>query len=295
MSDLIYRPFPEAVMSEGFGGPRKHAGEDYAVPVGAPVRAVTDGVIVFVGGDGARGEVNGVRANGEGKTVDMLDAVGRIHRSGHLDGYNCEVGQRIRGGIDVIAFSGNTGYSTGPHLHQEVRWNRGWGLDGVIDPNTLPRLDASSMPAAGGSTSWEDLMKPFGGQLARTTVQTIDAGKPTALTFLDRQEDSAYGNRTICRGPGDVVGLVARVRLKGKPGARVELQLVRETADNVSRVVLCEERRVFDSLGVASAHLAFSGPLGRGQLVRVLAHVQAGAGESRLERLTWSGYARSAA
>jgi murein DD-endopeptidase MepM/ murein hydrolase activator NlpD len=43
-------------------------------------------------------------------------------RYGHLSGYNCHTGQKVNAG-QVIGYTGNTGRSSGPHLHFEIRIN----------------------------------------------------------------------------------------------------------------------------------------------------------------------------
>jgi murein DD-endopeptidase MepM/ murein hydrolase activator NlpD len=86
-----------------------HVGWDIAVPLGTPVRAVLDGVIQFSGTNGGYGNV--IR-------IVHANSIGTAY--GHLDRFAPEIkpGVRVRAG-DVIGFSGNTGLSTGPHLHFE--------------------------------------------------------------------------------------------------------------------------------------------------------------------------------
>lgn len=95
-------------------GPRSrgyHQGLDIAVKVGTPVAAYADGVVVFVGWRGAYG-----------RAVILDHGEGRRTLYGHLDSYTVNVGDYVTQG-DFIAASGNTGRSTGPHLHFEMRRN----------------------------------------------------------------------------------------------------------------------------------------------------------------------------
>lgn len=136
---------------------------------------------------------------------------------------------------------------------------------------------------------WEDTLYNFEGQSTRATPQVIQSGSPQTLTY----NDTGSNDRTICRGPGDMVSCFVQIRLKGKPGARVEFRLVREIGHNKERVTLSEERRTFDTLGMASVTLPLAAWLDAGQLVRAVVHVQNGQGTATVERFQWSGYARS--
>lgn len=93
------------------GRPVMHNGIDIAASPGAPVFAPADGVVSFAGYDA-----------GYGKLVSIDHGYGVITRYGHLSQISVEVGQRITR-RELIAAVGNTGRSTGPHLHYEVRVN----------------------------------------------------------------------------------------------------------------------------------------------------------------------------
>ena len=88
-----------------------HAGIDISTPIGTRVFAPADGVVLSTSVQG-----------GYGNSLIMDHGYGVVTRYGHLDAYAVHPGQRVRRG-DLIAFVGNTGRSTGPHLHYEV-WVR---------------------------------------------------------------------------------------------------------------------------------------------------------------------------
>lgn len=101
-------------------GPRKppksgassiHQGLDVRCPVGTPLVAMRDGVISFAG-----------RRGGYGLFIEVKHDNGYTTRFGHLSVISARVGQKVKVG-QVIGKTGNTGVSTGPHLHFEIRKN----------------------------------------------------------------------------------------------------------------------------------------------------------------------------
>lgn len=88
-----------------------HQGLDIATPHGQPVYSPSDGTVVFSGTEG-----------GYGKVLVIDHGYGVKTRYGHLSEILVHLGDRIRRG-DKVAAVGNTGRSTGPHLHYEVRVN----------------------------------------------------------------------------------------------------------------------------------------------------------------------------
>lgn len=93
------------------GASTNHKGVDLATPTGTPVYASSGGTVTKAGWGSGYGYV---------VYIDHID--GRQTRYGHLSRVLVSVGQKVRQG-DRIALSGNTGVSTGPHLHFEMRIN----------------------------------------------------------------------------------------------------------------------------------------------------------------------------
>ncbi|MBS2030969.1 MAG: peptidoglycan DD-metalloendopeptidase family protein [Deltaproteobacteria bacterium] len=88
-----------------------HKGLDIGVPFGTTVVAPADGTVVFASTEG-----------GYGNVLVLDHGYGIKTRYGHLSQILVKAGQKVHRG-DKIALSGNTGRSTGPHVHYEVRVN----------------------------------------------------------------------------------------------------------------------------------------------------------------------------
>ena len=91
---------------------RLHRGLDIAIPEGTPIYAAVDGTVVTVRED----------PDGYGKYITIEDEHHTAVRYGHLSEFEVSEGQSIKRG-DEIGKSGNTGASTGPHVHVEVLMN----------------------------------------------------------------------------------------------------------------------------------------------------------------------------
>ncbi|EFK95419.1 peptidase, M23/M37 family [sediment metagenome] len=107
---------------------RPHFGTDFGAKRGTPVMSVEDGVVIFVGSEG-----------GYGKTVKVKHSGGYMSLYAHLDGFRVNVGDNVSKG-EVIAYSGNTGTSSGPHLHLGIYLN-----NSPIDPMSVIGGESSSV------------------------------------------------------------------------------------------------------------------------------------------------------
>lgn len=110
------KPVEKGYMSSPFGyrrdpfngRSRLHKGVDFAAKTGTPIYSVATGVASFVG-----------RKGGYGNTVEVDHGNGLVSRYGHLSKAKVAIGAVVKKGA-LIALSGNTGRSTGPHLHLEI-------------------------------------------------------------------------------------------------------------------------------------------------------------------------------
>lgn len=91
------------------GASTNHKGIDIAAPVGTPVKSPMDGKVHRIFNQKGKA----------GKVLDLVHPGGYKTRYFHLSGYNVKKGDKVSAG-QVVAFSGNTGNSTGPHLHFEL-------------------------------------------------------------------------------------------------------------------------------------------------------------------------------
>lgn len=132
-------PIYNFTLSAGFGhssGPhagRRHAGQDFGAPTGTPLYASVAGRVKIAGNYG-----------GYGKLVSIVTRGGGEQRYGHMSRILVRKGQRVRPG-QMIGRVGSTGYSTGPHLHFEVRSVRGNACNPLkflgVSRRTLVRIE----------------------------------------------------------------------------------------------------------------------------------------------------------
>ena len=113
-------------------GKRKfHHGIDVALPVGTPLTAPADGVVVKKG-NGPSGGVTLILKHEDNRHTVYY----HLQKPSHL-----AKGATVKRG-ELLGFSGNTGASTGPHLHMELRRSARWG--DTVDP--MPYLEAQESP-----------------------------------------------------------------------------------------------------------------------------------------------------
>ena len=103
--------------SPGGIGSTNHKGVDIGTPMNTPIYAAKSGTVTWASWNG-----------GYGHCVIIYHGQGNSTLYGHLNSYKCKVGDTVSQG-DLIAYSGTSGNSTGPHLHFGIKENDIW-----VDP-----------------------------------------------------------------------------------------------------------------------------------------------------------------
>jgi murein DD-endopeptidase MepM/ murein hydrolase activator NlpD len=198
--------FNNGQRSPSYGKP--HGGIDFGVPEGTPVYAVTDGVV----------DATNFDAPGFGNYIKTLNSDGTENFFGHLSRKLVEGGARVKAG-DIVGYSGNTGSSTGPHLHFEVRKDAN-KLDPMayLSGAEANSLTAGAIPPSSGNNltlrrgAGDLIMQPMGGE--GLTPAPVNG-------MFNRGSDSPqtinYGGVTITfnmpeKSAGDVKAIAAEVK-----------------------------------------------------------------------------------
>lgn len=154
-----------------------HHGVDVALPVGTPLTAPADGVVVKKGSGGSGGFTLIVK-----HADDLFTVYYHLQKPSSKP-----VNARVFVG-EVIAYSGNTGASTGPHLHWEVRKSARWG--DTVDPmpylSATPPQSATPIPVTGrmDRATWKALQSVL---KAHGHYHGLVDGKPGPLTYTALQ------------------------------------------------------------------------------------------------------------
>jgi murein DD-endopeptidase MepM/ murein hydrolase activator NlpD len=90
---------------------KPHTGIDFVGNIGTPLYAVAPGKVIFVGDK-----------SGYGKVVEIDHGMGFTTLYAHLSKFRIQRGDIVHA-RDIVGLGGNSGRTTGPHLHYEIRYN----------------------------------------------------------------------------------------------------------------------------------------------------------------------------
>lgn len=197
-------------ITSGFGASRgryPHAGIDFAVGIGSAVRAMLNGVVRKVGWNAVTGRT------GKGMVVDHANNLSSYY--GHLSDWGKKPGDQVQAG-ERIASSGNTGRSTGPHLHAEL-WNGGkpfnfmsylYDSGGVLPTGLRMIANASNKPEAILSNSQWKNMSTLANQAAQNMNTGTDAEAlryaMNGMTIKMQTESGTVFAKLVNKGLGDM-------------------------------------------------------------------------------------------
>jgi hypothetical protein len=166
-----------------------HSGIDLAMPEGTVLRAINEGVVDRV--------YDGTQAIGKGLSIKFPDGTRAIY--GHLNEVKAKVGEQVSPG-EVIGLSGNTGNSTGAHLHFGLKDTTGASVDPTPLAEKLSNISGDS-PNLGILGTVID--KSTEGLREKTAEMAIDI----ALGILDALKDFVLASTLV----GSAVMLILKV------------------------------------------------------------------------------------
>ena len=165
-----------------FTDPKGHKGIDYALPIGTPVLAAADGEVWKAGWD----------ATGYGNCVMIKHPDGSGTVYGHLLNWAVYAGQKVKAG-EKIGNSGNSGNSTGAHLHFEYRTKYD-NYKTAIDPT--PYFTEPELPASNSSAGWYEVVCDSGANIRMTPGGALKSWLPKGVRVHLTGNSSVANNLT---------------------------------------------------------------------------------------------------
>ncbi len=147
---------------------KMHRGMDFAVNTGTKIYAPADGVV----------EVTRRSKKGSGNFLRLQHSFGFSSSYSHLKGFKVRPGQFVRKG-ELIAISGNSGLSSGPHLHYEVRF-----VGRALDPKPFVEWgvnDFEDIFKKERAIRWESLVKT----VEQRVAQQLQLSSPKAVLLAE--------------------------------------------------------------------------------------------------------------
>ncbi|HMJ89370.1 MAG TPA: M23 family metallopeptidase [Candidatus Acidoferrum sp.] len=153
---LPYMPGASFKVSQGYHGTFSHTGPDeyaldFKMPEGTPVLAAREGTVVSVKDNSERGGPSR-KYEDDANLIVVQHSDGTMAHYCHLQGKSgkVRVGEKVRAG-DMLALSGNTGFTSGPHLHFAVfKAKSGFGRETI--PVKFRTADAAGITLVGGKS-----------------------------------------------------------------------------------------------------------------------------------------------
>ena len=198
-----HKGYDEHAFVRGVSG--SHKGIDYAMPVGTPISPKVEGILRY----------NTRDKNGWGNAAEIVGDNGQVlQRFAHLSKFAAPEGSRVKPG-QVIAMSGNTGRSTGPHLHVENFYADG----GITHLNKIPRFNKNGLVddnsfSTSGLSQYNRLSKPaepvkqYGSEVPEQPASDLLYDNTDTRTDKDRRLDAVIQELATYDALGNYTGPV---------------------------------------------------------------------------------------
>lgn len=178
-------PTPNVQLTSGFGTRvhpitkkrKRHDGLDFAAKIGTPVYAPADAVI-----ERARSSNYGY-----GNQLTLNHTMGFISTYSHLSKFKVKQGEFVKKG-QLIGWTGNSGLSTGPHLHYEIRF-----LGKPLNPRPFVKWDIENFDALfkqEKNVQWASLLNTINSMVAMQVQLTGDENHDLGITTASHTEPS---------------------------------------------------------------------------------------------------------
>lgn len=178
-------PTPNIQLTSGFGTRvhpitkqrKRHDGLDFAAKIGTPIYAPADAVI-----ERARSSNYGY-----GNQLTLNHTMGFISTYSHLSKFKVKQGEFVKKG-QLIGWTGNSGLSTGPHLHYEIRF-----LGKPLNPRPFVKWDIENFDALfkqEKNVQWASLLNTINSMVAMQVQLTGDENHDLAITTASHTEPS---------------------------------------------------------------------------------------------------------
>jgi hypothetical protein len=218
--------------------PNGHTGVDYPVEIGTPVRAVASGTVKHVGWySGSYADNPYWISPSFAGFVLVIDHGAFIGIYAHLSSSPVNVGEWVSDG-QVVAYSGNTGGSTGPHLHFEILpdgWDFNNGMYGRINPASILAGTGGGIAAMGSVTSTSEPTIQEDDEMSAADVAAIRGDLNTvhnAVADSERRVRADVGtvHNTIIRDVGGQLGALRELVKQLAVGQGVDIDYTKVEA-----------------------------------------------------------------
>jgi hypothetical protein len=218
--------------------PNGHTGVDYPVEIGTPVRAVASGTVKHVGWySGSYSDNPYWISPSFAGFVLVIDHGAFIGIYAHLSSSPVNVGEWVSDG-QVVAYSGNTGGSTGPHLHFEILpdgWDFNNGMYGRINPASILAGTGGGIAAMGSVTSTSEPTIQEDDEMSAADVAAIRGDLNTvhnAVADSERRVRADVGtvHNTIIRDVGGQLGALRELVKQLAVGQGVDIDYTKVEA-----------------------------------------------------------------